>query len=467
MNVLHILPRFMGGGPERHLLALIAAWRAAGHRSEHAVAVLDAPVSAPLLIRARRLGIRMLVKPDRQAVHAAIDTADLVEVTYWNHPRLLEFLREEMPSARVLIECAVAGNAPPHVLFAELGTFAEAMVMTSPVSRGTPAVHEAASRARPIAYVPALADMSRLTGFQPRAHTGIRVGYLGLVEPTKMHPRFAELSAAVRTRDVHFDVFGDGSWGLELARRFSALGAGERVDFHGHAEDLREALAGIDIFGYPLAPDTYATSEKAIQEAMWAGIPPVVLSGSGAADLVEHERTGLVCESEDEYPRAIERLAEDSELRRRLGDAARDFAHEHFDPARNAERLRTIFERAATLPRRNRDPLPGADETAAYRFVRSLGDMAGPFATSVNSGANDALAVRSAGAVADAQAAIARSSAVLARGEGGVIHYRNTYPEDAHLRLWAGLIARHAGDAATAAAEFAAAAAFGLAPAAP
>ena len=140
------------------------------------------------------------------------------------------------------------------------------------------------SEARPIAYVPALADMSRLAGFQPRAHTGIRVGYLGLVEPTKMHPRFAELSAAVRTRDVHFDVFGDGSWGPELARRFSALGAAERVTFHGHAEDLREALAEIDIFGYPLAPDTYATSEKAIQEAMWAGIPVVVLSGNGAAE---------------------------------------------------------------------------------------------------------------------------------------------------------------------------------------
>ncbi len=186
--------------------------------------------------------------------------------------------------------------------------------------------------------------MSRLDGFRTRAHTGIRVGYLGLVEPTKMHPRFAELSAAVRTRDVRFDVFGDGSWGPELARRFGALGAAERVQFHGHAEDLREALAEIDIFGYPLAPDTYATSEKAIQEAMWVGIPVVVLSGNGASGLVEHERTGLVCDGEDEYPRAIERLAEDSGLRRRLGEAARDFAHEHFDQARNAERLRAVFE---------------------------------------------------------------------------------------------------------------------------
>ena len=74
------------------------------------------------------------------------------------------------------------------------------------------------------------------------------------------------------------------------------------MSVHGHAEDLREAFAEVDIFGYPLAPDTYATSEKTIQEAMWVGIPPVVLSGTGAAELVEHEHTGLVCDGEDDYP---------------------------------------------------------------------------------------------------------------------------------------------------------------------
>ena len=49
MKVLHVIPRFLGGGPERHLLALVAAWRDVEHRDQHDVAVLDAPVSAPLL----------------------------------------------------------------------------------------------------------------------------------------------------------------------------------------------------------------------------------------------------------------------------------------------------------------------------------------------------------------------------------------------------------------------------------
>jgi hypothetical protein len=60
--------------------------------------------------------------------------------------------------------------------------------------------------------------------------------------------------------------------------------------------------------------------------------------------------------------------------------------------------------------------------------------------------------------VADADAAIAASSAVLANSEGGVIHYRNSYPNDGFLRLWSGLIAAHGGDTDKATREFDAAA---------
>ena len=82
----------------------------------------------------------------------------------------------------------------------------------------------------------------------------------------------------------------------------------------------------------------------------------------------------------------------------------------------------------------------------------------------VSSGGQTGARLHRSGAVVEAEAAIARSSAVLARGEGGVIHYRNTYPDDPHLRLWSGLIARHAGDTQTAEAEFAAAATLGVVP---
>jgi glycosyltransferase involved in cell wall biosynthesis len=459
MRLLHIISRFIGGGPERHLLALAGAWRGAGFETSHSIAVLDGPVSSPLLITAIRLGIAVTVRPDADELDAAIRESDVVDIAFWNHPVLLDVLRRELPAARVLVSCAVAGVAPPQVLASELGRFSDGMIFTSAVSRQTAAGRTASGAGKPVEVIPALADMSRLDGYVARPHEGVRVGYLGIVDPNKMHSRFAELTAAVRDPRVSFEVFGDGSWAPQLQRRIEELGAGGRVRFHGHVEDLREAFAEIDVFGYPLAPDTSATSEKAIQEAMWVGIPPVVLAGTGASGLVEHGRTGLVCATDADYPLAIERLAADDGLRRRLGAAAREFARRECDPVRNGVRFRAVFDAVAGLPVRVRDPLPGYGQSAARRFVLALGEMAGPFAVSLGGSAESGPA-----AVAEADASIAAASAVLARSEGGVIHYRNSFPEDGFLRLWSGLIAAYGGDEETAAEEFDAAERLGLSP---
>jgi glycosyltransferase involved in cell wall biosynthesis len=459
VNLLHIVPRFIGGGPERHLLTVAAAWRDAGHAVHHRVVVLEPPLSVPLVLRARRLGMQVSTCPAHDELLAAIAAADVVELSFWNHPAVFDLLRQQLPPLRLLLSTMVAGTSRPQVLTADLGDVADAVVFTADGSRQTALGRTASRLGRPTETIPALANMARLEGFSPRPHAGIRVGYLGLVEPTKMHPQFAELSAAVATPDVTFDVFGDGTWSDELRQRFAELGAAGRVRFHGHAEDLRNAFAEIDVFGYPLAPDTYASSDKTLQEAMWLGIPPVVLGGTGIASLVDHERTGLVCESAEDYPGAIERLAADSALRQRLGAAARVHARQAFDPARNAARLRSLVESLGATPKRQRPPLAAHDLSGASRFVTSLGELAGEFAVSLaGSAAHHLDGVRAA------DAAIAAATDVLARGEGGIVHYRNAYPSDPHLRLWAGLVTRERGGPAAGAADLAAAVAGGIDP---
>ncbi len=459
MKLLHIIPRFLGGGPERDLIALAAAWQDSGLETQHQVLVLEPPISARLLLMARRHGMSVSAAKDRAAIHNAIETADVVEVVYWNHPALLELLRESLPSSRTVLRFTVAGLAAPQALPAELACLADALVFTARRSTASAAYRRAVATAIPVDVVSVIADMTRFEGFQRRTHQGVRVGYLGMVEPTKMHPCFAELSSAVRDPSVSFDVFGDGTWAPRLAERFEELGTADRVRFHGHVEDVSTAFADIDVFGYPLAPDSYATSEVAVQEAMWVGIPPVVLAATAPSEYVQHGVTGLVAKDDGDYPRAIERLAGDEELRRRLGLAARAFAREHFDPTRNALRLRAIVEAVAVLPRRGHDPLPGWGDPPAKLFVRGLGDLAGSFGVSL-----DGRESHDDSALAAAEASIATCSAVLAHGEGGVIHYRNTYPDDPHLRLWAALITLNRGDLSRAEADFQFAATHGIQP---
>jgi glycosyltransferase involved in cell wall biosynthesis len=458
LNILHIIPRFVGGGPERSLLAFAAAERDTGAANRHVVAVLDPPVAVDMFLAARRLGVKLEVRPDPAALARLIEDADLVQLHFWNHPVLTTLLRTlAFPPSRVLLWSHVLGTRAPQVLTEEITGFADRLVLTSELSRESAGARSARKRGVPIDDIPGIADMTRLDGFTPRQHDGICIGYIGIVNHTKMHPRFAEMSAAVRLPDARFVVCGGGGGEEGLRRRFEALGMGARVDVRGVVEDIRVPLEEFDIFGYPLAEDTYATSEKALQEAMWVGVPPVVFAHGGVRRLIEHDRTGLVVQTEEEYARAIEQLAHNPALRRRLGEGARRFARTAFEPKRWCQVLGQVLSTMMAEPRRTRSLLPGAGDAAVVNFVRSLGNRAGPFAVSL---AGPTKHSRELVTAADRE--IAAVSSLVARGEGGVVHHRNFFPQDPYLRLWAGLVSGAAGAGATACAEFAAADALGL-----
>lgn len=436
LRILHIIPRFIGGGPERSLLALVAEERKAGIANRHTVAVLDVPISVTMLLAARKLGVALVPRPDHAAFCRLIEDADIVEVYFWNHPALADLLRTlPFPPARVLVWSRVHGLRAPQVLTEDLAGFGDRLVVTARRTLESAGAQNARQRAIPVTVVPGIADMGRLDGFVPRPHDGIRVGYIGIVNDTKMHPRFAGMSAAVRSPVVHFVVCGGGGGEALLAARFAALGPADRVTVRGPVEAIRAELETFDVFGYPLVEDTYATSEKALQEAMWVGVPPVVFPHGGVRDLVEDGETGLVVTTEEGYADAIDRLAGDAALRRRLGENARRFARSEFDPARWAQELDRLLREMMDEPRRPRPPLPGAGDAAAENFVRSLGDQAGAFAVSLDGTAGESRR-------AAAHEEIAAASALLARGEGGIGHYASFHADDPLLRFWASLVGR-------------------------
>jgi glycosyltransferase involved in cell wall biosynthesis len=142
------------------------------------------------------------------------------------------------------------------------------------------------------------------------------------------------MSAATTSVDLSFPVAGAGGGEGELRRQAEALGASGRFSFHGFQENIRTVLEGLDIFGYPLCRDTYANSEKSLQETMAVGIPPVVFPHGGVLGLVEDGITGRVVHSPEQYTSALVQLARDPAERQRLGAAARRFVRRAFDPRR-------------------------------------------------------------------------------------------------------------------------------------
>ena len=85
-----------------------------------------------------------------------------------------------------------------------------------------------------------------------------------------------------------------------------------------------------------------------LMEAMASGLPVVGTHVMGVPELIEHERSGLLIPPAraDALADALARLAQDHELRARLGHAARERVEQHFELHRAASGVGEAIEAA-------------------------------------------------------------------------------------------------------------------------
>lgn len=83
----------------------------------------------------------------------------------------------------------------------------------------------------------------------------------------------------------------------------------------------------------------------AILEAMMSGLPVIATQHTGIKEVIEHGRTGLLVEERDVGGMAEQmlRLCESTDLARRIGRAARDYAEEHLSSATYIRRITDVL----------------------------------------------------------------------------------------------------------------------------
>ncbi len=151
--------------------------------------------------------------------------------------------------------------------------------------------------------------------------------------------------------DVRCDLAGDGEIRRDVERLVRALGLGDRVRMLGNVPHraLVQALSDGEYDALALASTEQGNEHEgipvAVMEAMAVGLPVVVTQTGSLAELVEHEVTGLLVPQRDvvALARALERLAIDPGLRRRLGERASRFVTESFSSAATTKELDTLF----------------------------------------------------------------------------------------------------------------------------
>lgn len=124
--------------------------------------------------------------------------------------------------------------------------------------------------------------------------------------------------------DWRLVIHGDGPDRASLESRVAGLGLTARIVLPGRTASPDAALASASVFALP---SRYEGFPNALLEAMANGCACVATEcDSGPADLIEHDRNGLLTPVNDvlSLANALSRLMDDAALRTRLGHAATD-----------------------------------------------------------------------------------------------------------------------------------------------
>jgi glycosyltransferase involved in cell wall biosynthesis len=147
----------------------------------------------------------------------------------------------------------------------------------------------------------------------------------------------------MRSQSAHLVIAGDGSARSSLERLSFDLGLAQRVKFLGVLDDVPNLWQAVDVCAVPsVVPE--GAGMVAIEASACA--KPVVASGSGGLpELVCDGRTGFVVEPGDvnALADALDRYADDPDLRARHGDAGRLRCEREFDIRRCAEEYASLL----------------------------------------------------------------------------------------------------------------------------
>lgn len=142
-------------------------------------------------------------------------------------------------------------------------------------------------------------------------------------------------------------VFAGGKPDEGARRRADECGI--RIEAPLSDEQARKLYAEADIFLSPIKTGTGIKTKTL--EAMANGKPIIGFRNSFRGVPVENGKHALIADSNEEFARLFEKLVSEPALRQRLGEAARDFISEKFNPKILGPHLIAAYSSAAELAR--------------------------------------------------------------------------------------------------------------------
>jgi glycosyltransferase involved in cell wall biosynthesis len=147
-------------------------------------------------------------------------------------------------------------------------------------------------------------------------------------------------------KDVIFIVAGEGDLTEEMMEIFEDKKVMEQIIFAGKIKrgDVKNYLDAFNVFVYASTSETQGTI---VTENMYVGKPIVAIGQNGVGDLIEDDVNGIsVEEDEGKFVRALQRMIDSEESRKKMGQNAKKIAKEKYTTTACAQNLLNVYDEA-------------------------------------------------------------------------------------------------------------------------
>ncbi len=462
LKILHIIETLDDTNTTRAIISA-AKWAARNQDQQHSIIALTA-ANPQAIFWAKEANLELQVMPEADILMDAITEADIVQVEFCNTSTINTLLRQQLPACRLVLWSHVLGDMPPETMPAAAGTMADVCIASSPFMAAKHPFFLQETGIEPEERRTLIAPPVDFTLYQEltqQPHDGFNVGFVDAEGSINLHPAYVPMSISIEIPHISF-IVGCPDAEHKLAQQVRDQHAGHCFEFHTDVASQVALLERLDVLGYPLSENSSPTALLALQAAMFAGIPPVVLDHKSVSGFIQHNETGLIASSEQDYKRAIEFLYYNPIERQRIGLNASIYARTHWGSENAAQEFNQVYDYVMTLPKRNhawgispyeQASIPSEIEmpSAAQIFIDALDEKGLAFEISMS---HPEIIQQLA-----ADRAIAEISGPLLTALQSQVDHAN---QDPLLRLWLGLCLEAQEEFSLAVTEFAAAMEQGL-----
>lgn len=171
------------------------------------------------------------------------------------------------------------------------------------------------------------------------------IGTIGRLSEEKGTKYLIQAMDLLRERipELRLEIVGAGPQKAELEALVIALDLRSRVQFVGWRPDVQRYLEGWDLFILPSLEEGFG---MAAVEAMSSGLPVIASRVGGLKEVIADDKTGWLVEPKN--PEALARkiylVLGDHCRRKRVAEAGRQYAAEHFSAEAMARKIRGVYE---------------------------------------------------------------------------------------------------------------------------